>query len=373
MAKGSDARYRAALARLLVEPQTPIDLADRELFVAAQQEGVGGLLLAGLLQNGTALPDADRQLAERLIGEQAAWAMRLRHASARVFAALNREGIPFLSLRGPAVAEPLYGKLAPLRPQSDIDLLIDEGEQESARALLAALGYRRNRHYPDIYSRGDIAIDLHREALGAERIRAWRHLTPLSNADLFAASTQGQLAGEAALQLHDSMLLAYLAFHALKHSCARLIWLWDIALLARRIEHAGGWEEVQSTAARFGLQRPLYYVLAYAQAHLAAPVPNALLNGLRPMMGWRERRLFARYMAHRQIPYMAERLFARMQPDLRHRIEFWRETIYPRYEVRQQIAGAGCVRCNFTRKRLKQVAGAIWQLLGEGVTLRRGR
>jgi hypothetical protein len=61
-----------------------------------------------------------------------------------------------------------------------------------------------------------------------------------------------------------------------------------------------------------------------------------------------------------------------MQPDFRHRIEFWRETIYPRYEVREQVAaGSGCVKCNFTRKRLKQVFHAAWLLTKEGFSLLR--
>jgi len=120
------------------------------------------------------------------------------------------------------------------------------------------------------------------------------------------------------------------------------------------------------------LERPCFYALSYAAMHPGAPVPAELLTSIRPPMGWLERSLFARHMAHRRIPYLAERIFARMQPDLAHRLEFWRETIYPRFEVRKQIAGSGCTRCNFTRKRIKQVAGALGMLLGEGVALLRG-
>ncbi|MDQ6994339.1 MAG: hypothetical protein Q9M18_01935, partial [Mariprofundaceae bacterium] len=62
---------------------------------------------------------------------------------------------------------------------------------------------------------------------------------------------------------------------------------------------------------------------------------------------------------------LAERLFARMQPDWKHRFNFWKETIYPTYEVRAQIAGGGCVKCSFIRTRIKQISKATMLFLRE--------
>jgi len=56
-----------------------------------------------------------------------------------------------------------------------------------------------------------------------------------------------------------------------------------------------------------------------------------------------------------------------MLPSFKHKLEFWRETIYPRQEIRAQVAGGGCVKCNFIRTRIKQVARAMWAFTKETV------
>jgi len=155
-------------------------------------------------------------------------------------------------------------------------------------------------------------------------------------------------------------MLPYLCFHALKHSFERLIWLYDIKLLAEQVAKRDEWGEVASGIAEYKLERPCFYALSYVKTHMQAPVPDELLQHIQPDMGFVETRLFRRFMKHEIIPYLAERLFSRMLPDFARRVAFWKETIYPREEVRKQIAGGGCVKCNFIRTRLKQLLKASW-------------
>jgi len=292
-------------------------------------------------------------------------ALRMKHALGHILRATNSVHIPVICLRGQALAETLY-QPASTRVYTDFDLLF---HQENSLVLKQTLGsqlmYAPPDKFPMMFKKGDLIIDLHTEPLGIERIQAWSHLTPLRADDFFAYAEEGEIAGEKALLIHPRVNLPYLCFHAMKHSFDRLIWLYDIALLAEKIEADQLWDEVLAGILEYKLERPCFYALSYVQRHLNAPVPDSLLNQICPDMGWIERSLFSRHMNFEVIPYLAERLFARMQPDFKHRMAFWRETIYPDYKVREQIAGGGCVKCSFIRTRIKQLARASMLALKE--------
>jgi len=342
------------------------DFLNLHLMEQSLYEGLLGLMLPRLLgEGGVPLDGPVRAGHELKLREVSANYMRLQHACAQVLAALNRASVPVLCMRGLTLTERYYGEQAPLRPISDIDLLLTKGRMLEAKQALWDIGFRPDPVYRNIYARGDITLDLHYEPIGYERIDAWRHITSLRTEAFFEHAQRGRLLGEDALLLPPAVELPYLCFHALKHSFERLIWLYDISLVARAIDADEGWDEAVAVIAAYGLERPCYYALSYAKAHLEAPVPEAVLASIWPDMGMIERGLYRRHMQHEVIPYLAERLFARMQPDLAHRVAFWRESIYPRYEVRQQIAGSGCVKCNFIRKRLRQLLKGGWLLWRE--------
>lgn len=347
------------------------DASDMVLATSALAEGVSGLLALKISES---IPSLDRTLRQGLdegIRDAQLRYLRLQHTTGQILSSFHRASIPVVCMRGVAVAEKLYGSHASLRPISDIDLLLDEREMLNAKQVLWDVGFRPDPRYRNIYARGDVTVDLHHEPLGMERIRMWKYLTPLRSDDFFKFSEEEELVGEKAQIVHPRVLLPYLCFHVLKHSFERLIWLYDIALLCNEIEKKDQWDEVLAAIFEYRLERPCFYALSYAKAYLGASVPDELLEDMRLDMGFFERNLFRRHMNHEVIPFLAERLFARMQPDFRHRLEFWRETIWPRYEVRAQMVQTGCVKCNFIRKRLKQLLKAAWLFVKEGAALAR--
>ncbi|MDQ6956792.1 MAG: nucleotidyltransferase family protein [Mariprofundaceae bacterium] len=366
---------RQRLSQILMQ-NTMLDLEDyrnEQLMMRSMHEGVDGLILPMLERNETPDIHAEVREAYRLrLREKQANYLRNQHVCAQVFASLNEANIPVICMRGLAVSSRLYGESAHLRPQSDIDLLFHENQMMDAKQVLWDIGFRPDDVYRNIFVRGDRSLDLHDEPLGIERIQAWKFLTPLRAPDFFSSAMQGELAGEAALLIATKVELPYLCFHAMKHSFERLIWLYDIALLASKIDVDESWQEVLLGIQEYALQRPCFYALSYVQKHLNAPVPEHVLDAIRPSMGFVEKRLFNRFMQHEIIPFLAERLFARMMPDFKHRLEFWRETIYPSLEVREQMANGGCVKCSFIRTRLKQVFKASVGFMREGWLLLRG-
>lgn len=333
-------------------------LHDADFWLQARREGVMALLWHRLHRQ-VALPEARVEEIAEALREQAVERAALVRAAGRLLTMLHEAEIAVVPLRGLTLAERLYPR-TDLRPQSDIDLLVRPQAMEAALELLRGQGFAPiNDWQPHLLARGTVLVDLHDEPLGADRIRCWRRLTPLSVETFFDRARPGRVAGAPALVIDDALQLPWLCFHAAKHSFERMIWLWDIALLCRRITNDDGWGQAEETIRFLGLQRPCWFALGYAAANLAAPVPPELLRAIRPAMDWRERALFQRHLRHEQIPFLAERLFARMLPGRADRLAFWRETIVPRREVREQIAAGGCVRCTFIRTRLSQLMQAL--------------
>jgi len=328
----------------------------------AWAEGVGACIWHALNVKRDAFnSEMFRTYIEQPLRAQTAHALILKQANSNMLQHMRESGMACITLRGQSLAETMYDPPAS-RPQTDMDLLIREEDIPAAKQVVIQSGFEPVEHHPLLFIRGYALLDLHADPLDIERIHAWAHLTPMRTRDFFSHAEQGKLAGMPVLLVHPRVNLPYLCFHAMKHSFERLIWLWDIALLARRVQEQKQWDAVLDGIREYRLERPCFYALSYAQEHLDAPVPESLLEKIQPAMDWRERALFSRFMHHEIIPFLAERLFARMMPDFRHRLSFWRETIIPREEVRRQIAGTGCVQCQFIRKRLKQLLKLLWIL-----------
>ena len=329
----------------------------RRLMPAAVREGVDGWLAPECF-TGEALARWEQAHREARLA-----LARKRHALAQIVRAFTRRELPFVVLRGFAVADRYWGARAETRPISDLDLIVEPQRLLEAKDALWKLGFRPHPLYKDMFLRGDVQVDLHWEPLGFARIRAWERISPLRFAQLWDAREPWEVLGESAWAPAPELDLVYLAFHAVKHSLERLVWLWDLVLVAREVERRGGWTQVVRHARELRLARPAFLALSYAARHLGAPVPEEVRAALAPEMSRGERRLFARVLAHEVPPFLAERIFARMQPGFVARLDFWRETIWPAYEVRAQIAGSGCVKCNFIRKRLRQALRWAWDLV----------
>jgi len=368
MKKNSFWTYRETACLILQHQMPEHVLSNTDFWTYAQADAMFPLLWTSLsaAQKETVKPWLLNPMDERIFTAEA---LRLKNTSARVLRAYHDANIPIICMRGLAVSELLYPH-SYLRPHTDIDILFDQSYLIMAKQVAGnVLQFRPINAYPMLFKLGDIPLDLHIEPIGSERIKAWKNITPLHTKDFFRYATEGEIAGEKAWVVHPRVILPYLCFHALKHSFERLIWLYDIALLAKQVEQQGLWDEVLKGITEYKLERPCYYAFSYIQKHMNTHVPEHIMQSIQPKMGFIERRLFKRFMSHEVIPYLAERIFSRMLPKLSQRIEFWRETIYPDFEVRQQIAGGGCVKCNFIRTRLKQILRAAWAFSKETMLL----
>ena len=76
--------------------------------------------------------------------------------------------------------------------------------------------------------------------------------------------------------------IIYYADHHLKHSFDRLIRLHDLDLTIRHYHDSIDWSEILNETRRFNLTRTVYYPFHLAKTMLATPIPDSIMDDLRP-------------------------------------------------------------------------------------------
>ena len=260
------------------------------LVGAAIEHGVASLLLERLSEQGEdAAPAVDRLREPVRLG--AIWELKHKQVLGTILERFAKAGIEPILLKGTALAYSLYGKPL-LRLRGDTDLLVRDDQKEEAAALLTANAFERRQKpsgqfisYQDSYcliahdSTGHV-IDLH-----------WRPINAARLADVFSydellqrAAPLPQLSPAAKRAGHvDALLIAclhrlthithpYFVGDAARFDSDRLIWLYDIHLLAQAIE-PDDWK----TAARLAHEKGIGSILlnglesAHSRFHTAYP------------------------------------------------------------------------------------------------------
>lgn len=259
--------------------------------------------------------------------------------AARVLARLAGAGVSPIVIKGAHLCHTIYPSPA-LRPRGDTDLVIAEAEQAAADAVLIAAGYSRRvhvrgtlilgqGHYVRTGRAGIVhALDVHwrlasplvfRRLLPMAELRASRVAIPALGAHAFGPSTPH------ALHIACVHLMAH------HRGGDRLIWLYDLRLLAERldVEAAGAFAGAAAAAGTTGvcaaaLDRARRYFDGPALASLSRAVqarhagraePSArLLRASRPIdelwldlrscEGWRERMTLVREHLFPDAGYM---------------------------------------------------------------------
>jgi hypothetical protein len=174
-------------------------------------------------------PEVDASLRET---ERAArisafvWSQTLRNTLAE----FHRRGVPVISLKGPWLAQRLYGDAA-LRLYSDLDLLVRRADFARSEEVLSGLGFSPaalRDDYARTWSRGSIILELHDDVenplafdFGIER--AWDR------------ARLAEFDGVPARLLAPSDELRFLCLHGARHRFERLSHVLDLVLAFRRL------------------------------------------------------------------------------------------------------------------------------------------
>ncbi len=199
-----------------------------------------------------------------------------------VCAAFADHSIPLIVLKGPALGR-LYYPAPELRPSSDIDLLVNPRDFIVARKLLEGIGYRcldrRFEKAQTFYSEEifehvhnsdeHYCIELHWEL--HSRGRVGRLPVP---GTLFDNAVPLALASSSCKTLHPVDALIYAAVHMLVNhgKSIRLIWLYDIAMLAGALTEPADWKLLRQRSATWGAVRAVQTALQLARLWTGLPL-----------------------------------------------------------------------------------------------------
>ena len=203
-------------------------------------------------------------------------------------------GTPAILLKGISLLNTVYQNPG-LRHLGDIDLLIHKQDYPEVRKHLESADYVFS---DEMLARADPrdlnSVLCSRESPSGPQPALHIHwdlintVLPVSlthpRVDLDALWSQS-----AALPAHPSFRvlspthqIIYYADHHLKHSFDRLIRLHDLDLTIRYYHDSIDWSEVLNETRRFNLARTVYYPFHLAKTRLATPIPDPIMDDLRP-------------------------------------------------------------------------------------------
>lgn len=154
------------------------------------------------------------------------WAETLRDT----LDAFYRAGLPVITLKGPSLAERLYGDCS-LRTCYDLDLLVRESDIGQAERLLEDIGFCPNGgadDYHRAFSRKSINLELHHNV---ENPYAFE----LNLEGVWSRATSSNFHGAPTFYLAPYDELLYLCLHAVRHRFNRISLILDLSRAFRRL------------------------------------------------------------------------------------------------------------------------------------------
>ena len=208
---------------------------------------------------------------------------------ARVLRVLSDAGIPAITLKGPALAQALYGDPT-LRSCVDLDILVPRSMVGRAFNLLRAKGYAGEfapGFFADLLLRHDIEYGLRRSEHGFDYMVelhwgvSWGGKAEQTITDqLWADAYPTTVFGAPAYALSPEWQILFLAAHAARHQWQGLKWLVDLHELysAPNVD----WEKLDKKAKQLGWQELLRISFLACHSLFETPIPAKYLGGELP-------------------------------------------------------------------------------------------
>lgn len=238
--------------------------------------------------NENAVPDHVSQALSNLYKANTFQMLQLTAEMELVHNLFLKHQIRTLFLKGPIVAQALYGDLS-LRTSCDLDFLIPIQQLNQAEELLLGLGYEkddyiqtvlndwrwRHHHVTYIHPKKRIKLEVH-----------WR-LNPgpskePSFDELWQRRSKSELTSSAVSLLGKEDLFLFLVSHGARHGWSRLRWLVDILQLAKQ---KVAWEKVQRLSKAYDNPHVIGQAIILTEQLLYAEITTemkSLISGNRP-------------------------------------------------------------------------------------------
>jgi hypothetical protein len=201
-----------------------------------------------------------------------------------VLAAFKKKGIAVIVLKGTILAEQLYGNPA-LRTVTDMDIMVKLEDIPSAGSLLVEIGYKKlinlssqSHPFHDVYQKLAIMpffIELHWNLDDQELVTV-----PL--ADIWQRAQIINIQGATTMVLSPEDALVHLSNNFSKPSGLILRNLCDITELTKKYKETLDWDYFIESARSWGIETGVYYSLKVSKELLGVPVPESVVNALKP-------------------------------------------------------------------------------------------
>jgi len=209
----------------------------------------------------------------------------LQHRITNVLRLLDSHGIPASLLKGAALAS-LYYKDWALRPMSDFDLLVPQGDALKAVDLLCRSGWKPAASMPDesdllirhanhLFDDSGVEFDLH------WRIMPESGCNEADNKFIGSAMAIDFNGNSVSVLSHTDQLFHVLVHGARWNYVAPLRWVPDSMMILREAGLIIDWHRLLNEARHRCLVMPLKKTLIYLNEVFAAPIPADIISNLK--------------------------------------------------------------------------------------------
>ncbi|MCZ6632711.1 MAG: nucleotidyltransferase family protein, partial [bacterium] len=246
--------------------------------------------------------------------------------------------IPIMVLKGPALIHLVYTDPG-IRPMSDLDLMVSPEDLPEFQQILSNLGFRDVPHYPDVFQREKLVLDIHTDPLNQSRIAARGWATPIKTEQLWASAQPFKPYRQLKiLDITDQILT--LAIHALKHGYQQQIWLLDLLECLQHIDCPSAWDRLLNRSETFQASRILSITFFVMQTRLGCRLPDPALNLQKSFpLGQFERKIILAAAIPGPFQILEPLVLFKTLQNPQEKLRYLLEIIFPQRVVLSQITG----------------------------------
>ena len=220
------------------------------------------------------------------------WHVRACHDLAIAATAFDRAGVPWLTFKGPVLAEGIYRR-SDLRSYADLDLLVPPDRLRDAIGVLEGIGGElldRNWHLALTRMHGELHVrlptgttaDLHWHVVNESTLR---EAFPADTDDMVSRARTVEIDGRPIRTFTVEDTLVHLALHACTSGGNRLLWCKDLEQAAQ--QEALDWDAVVARARSWDAGPCVAVMLTVASRAMSFDVAPEVLRALSPGPLWR--------------------------------------------------------------------------------------
>jgi hypothetical protein len=298
-----------------------------------------------------------------------------------VFDRFNEQHIPFIVLKGIALAELLYPGFA-MRGMSDADILVKKDEVCTVDACLSALGYiSRDGSVERVldnpvgylasldYQKRDGSIPnlhIHWHPVNTS-VPAFMFAGQVDQGRLWEMALQTDVANARARVLCPEHQVIYLCEHALRinHSFDRLILIYDIFYVISSLKYVMKWDFIIEEARRFNVSRLVFLSLTVVKNYTSLTISEEIMRKLYSAdLTFGEKYFLNLQFKNRRFRGSSIFIYLAMNEGLIAKCRFLLRTFFPPRQIlmQRQYVRSGEFRIIYYLLRIREVLSQLFRI-----------